>query len=59
MNYRVEWAIDIFDVSTPEEAAREARNSQTRSGTTATVFDVYEHDADKMPVRVDLIETEK
>ena len=55
MNYRVEWLIDVFDVNTPEEAARVARDCQTTADTIATVFDVYEHERDSVRVRVDLV----
>ena len=55
MNYRVEWLIDVFDVNTPEEAARVARDCQTTADTIATVLNVYEHERDNVRVRVDLV----
>lgn len=55
MNYRVEWAIDIFDVATPEDAAREASGHQRTADTTATVFDVYEENGEGSRIRVDLL----
>jgi hypothetical protein len=59
MDYRVEWIIDIFDVANPIEAARKARESQIRPGTSATIFDVYEHKGDHQLTRVDLMEAEE
>ena len=41
--YRVVWEIDI-EASSPEEAARQAREHQTRECTTAVVFDVFDGD---------------
>lgn len=40
--YSVLWAIDIEEVSTPAEAAANARACQVRQGTTATVFEVLD-----------------
>ena len=40
-HYLVRWEIDIVAES-PQEAAEKARRCQTRAGTLATVFDVYE-----------------
>ncbi len=56
MGYRVEWSIDIFDAASPEEAARKAHYLQTKPGSDATVFDVYLHDGDGVPTKVDLEE---
>ena len=55
-NYSVVWEIDI-EADSPEEAAETARYYQTVSGTTATVFEVW----DKMGkiTRVDLLENEE
>ena len=42
-HYLVRWEIDIVAES-PQEAAEKARRCQTRAGTQATVFDVFEPD---------------
>jgi hypothetical protein len=39
--YHIIWEIDL-DADSPQAAARQAREHQTRPGTTATVFDVTE-----------------
>jgi hypothetical protein len=39
-HFRVTWTIDIFDVYTPEDAAREALRIQRDHDSTATVFEV-------------------
>ena len=59
MDYRVEWIIDIFDVASPKEAARKAREYQTTPGTTATVFDVYGDERNGESIRVDLMELDE
>lgn len=51
-DFRVTWEADVFDADRPVQAARMARAMQTRPGTIATVFDVFEEG--KEPVRVDL-----
>ena len=40
-HYLVRWEIDLV-AENPLEAAEKARRCQTRAGTLATVFDVYE-----------------
>lgn len=50
--YSVTWQIDVT-ASTPEEAARKARQYQTDPNTTATVFDVTGEDGET--TRVDLL----
>ncbi len=52
-DYRLSWEIDIFDASSPREAAERAYEAQQRPG----VFMVYEEGAE--PVRVDLQEPEE
>jgi len=42
--YRVRWEIDV-DAETPQEAVIQAHGHATRPGTTATVYDVQDHDA--------------
>ena len=42
-HYLVRWEIDLVAES-PQEAAEKARRCQTRAGTQATVFDVFEPD---------------
>lgn len=39
-DYRVKWEIDVFDVDSAEDAAREALRIQRDPASTATVFDV-------------------
>ena len=39
--YRVRWEIEV-EAETPLQAAQKARHYQTKSGTTATVFEVAE-----------------
>ena len=39
--YRVRWEIEV-EAETPQEAAHKARFYQTKTGTTATVFEVAE-----------------
>jgi hypothetical protein len=51
--YRVTWEIDV-EASCPQEAAEKARHYQIKPDTTATVFDVIEHDGDGSVVRIDL-----
>lgn len=53
--YRVEWAIDI-DADDPVDAAKRAREIQMDPASSATVFDVIEHDGDGEAVQVDLME---
>lgn len=53
--YLVTWEIDIFDAASPEDAARKAFEIMQRPGTSATVFDVIEHDSNGEAVRVDLM----
>jgi hypothetical protein len=50
-DYFVVWEFDAT-ASTPQEAARLARDAQTRPGTTATVFRVFDANGDE--VQVDL-----
>jgi hypothetical protein len=50
--YIVIWAIDT-EASCPRAAAEEARDAQTREGTTATVFDVKDLETGEI-TRVDL-----
>ncbi len=52
-DYLVQWEIEI-SADTPQEAARTARDYQTKPGTTAVVFDVYDENA--TVTRVDLME---
>ena len=52
--FHVVWEIDI-DANTPRRAARKALQIQRDAGSTATVFDVTQHDTDTT-VRVDLEE---
>ena len=54
--YLVTWEIDIEDAVSPEDAARQAFAIVQRPGTSATVFDVIEHDTNGEAVRVDLLE---
>ena len=42
-HYLIRWEIDLVAES-PQEAAEKARRCQTRAGTQATVFDVFEPD---------------
>ena len=42
-HYLVRWEIDLV-AENPLEAAEKARRCQTRAGTQATVFDVFEPD---------------
>ncbi|OES24502.1 hypothetical protein [Alteromonas macleodii] len=51
----VEWRINI-DADTPEDAARQARAHQIRSGTTAVVFHVTTEDGTTHTV--DLLEAD-
>lgn len=53
-NYRVIWEIDI-EADNPEEAARQARQHQTRPDTTATVFDCFDEAGNA--TRIDLAES--
>lgn len=58
-NYLVEWQINI-DAETPEDAARQAFAIMQRSGTSATVFDIYPEDTKTgVPVRVDLTQMDQ
>ena len=56
--YHVTWEIDV-DAGTPVEAAEMARHYQIKPGTTATVFDVLEHDSSDEPKRIDLTAMEE
>lgn len=40
MSYQAIWGIDEEDTDTPTEAAKHARQAQTRPGATATIFTV-------------------
>jgi hypothetical protein len=53
----VAWAIDV-SADSPREAAQQARDAQTREGTTATVFEVAQQIGERFgePVTVDLDE---
>lgn len=55
-DFRVTWEADVV-AENPEAAAQYARAMQTRPGTTATVFEVFEEG--KEPVRMDLLELEE
>ncbi len=55
-SYFVTWEIDVFDVTTPREAAEQAFAAMQRRGTMATAFKVYQHDGNGEPVLVDLLE---
>lgn len=57
--FLVTWEIDIEDVASPEAAARQAFAYMQRRGTTATVFDVIEHDGSGEAVRIDLTELDE
>lgn len=52
--YLVGWEIDIEDAVSHEDAARQAFVIMQRPNTSATVFDVIEHDTKGEAVRVDL-----
>lgn len=54
-DYRVTWEIDVIADSCLE-AARMARDIQTKPGTTAVVFDVHSEGDQGDPERVDLLE---
>jgi hypothetical protein len=54
LEFRVIWAIEV-EADTPKAEVQEARAIQLTPGTTATVFDVWVHVANKM-CRMDLIE---
>jgi hypothetical protein len=58
-HYLVRWEIDIR-ADSPLEAAEKARRCQTRAGTQATVFDVFEAYAlGRRIARIDLTFPEK
>lgn len=48
-HYYVEWVIDA-DADTPLEAAQQAREHQTRKGTTAVVFHVSDGEGNRWQV---------
>lgn len=52
MDYFVTWEIEVR-AKNPVEAARAAREAQTRFGTTSTVFQVFEEGSADV-IRVDL-----
>lgn len=52
--YLVSWEIDIEDATSHEDAARQAFAILQRPSTSATVFDVIEHDANGEAVTIDL-----
>jgi hypothetical protein len=49
--YLVRWEIDIVAES-PQEAAEKARRCQTRAGTQATIFDVFDADPGSQTVKL-------
>lgn len=53
--YHIQWEIDL-DANSPREAAERAMRLLRLPFTTATVFDVIEHDSDGESVRIDLEE---
>jgi hypothetical protein len=53
-NYRVVWEFDVDDVANPREAAEVAFETVQRPGTSANVFDVYEHG--KLDVLVETVD---
>lgn len=55
-SYFVTWEIDVFDASSPREAAEQAFAAMQRPGTLATAFKVIEHDSNGEAVTVDLLE---
>lgn len=55
--YFVTWEIEVFDVATPEDAAREAWEHMRRPGSTANCFTVIDEHGDA--VHVDLQEVEE
>lgn len=57
--YVVTWTVDIFGADSPREAAQKAFDMVRKPDTTATVFDVIEHDGDGIPARVDLLEEDE
>lgn len=58
-SYRVTWTIDI-DALNPQDAARKAREAQTRPDTIATVFEVTDENGDSETVDLsELDETEE
>jgi len=52
MDYLVKWEMDIFDVSSPEEAAKKALKVQRNPESIATVFEVFEKG--KLVAKIDL-----
>lgn len=52
----VQWEIDV-EADSPHAAAQHAMVIQKRPDSTATVFDVIEHDGDGEAIRVDLLES--
>jgi hypothetical protein len=56
-DYYVTWSIDTFDVSSPREAARQAREAQLRPGTWAVIFNVT--DKNGITTTVDLLDDEE
>jgi hypothetical protein len=50
--YRVTWEVDVFDATSPEDAARKALAIQRKPDSIATVFDVT--GPDKVTHKVDL-----
>jgi hypothetical protein len=54
-DYLVTWEIDVFNVRSPLEAARKAREAQVREATMATVFIVTNVDQG-ITTQVDLME---
>lgn len=55
MDYFVVWEFDAT-ASSPLEAARQARDAQTREGTTATAFRVFDSNGDETQVDLTAID---
>lgn len=52
--YNVRWEMDV-EADSPREAAERAREAQTREGTIANVFDVFDGDGRIHRIDLDLI----